>query len=275
MVDPGTVLDGGRYRLEERTHTGGLGEVWRASMAPVGWKVAVKILPAWYLEQPGFAERFRDAVRALGRVTHPGVASPIDLGRDESIGPYLVMKYVDGDSLALVLGRVGRLTPDRTLAILAQTADALQAIHEQGLVHRNVKPHNVLLWPDDTVVLAGCDVARAAGADNLTPAGSVIGDGTYITPEEALGEPVTSQTDIYALGVVAYECLSGRRPFDGDNHIEAAMRHVRRAPPPLPADVPEGVCAMVDRALAKAPADRWPSAAAFAQAARQASEGCG
>jgi eukaryotic-like serine/threonine-protein kinase len=143
---------------------------------------------------------------------------------------------------------------------------------EQGLVHRNVKPHNVLLWPDDIVVLAACEVARLAGADDLSPFGSVIGDCTYITPEEALGQPVTVQTDIYALGVVAYVCLSGRRPFDSDNHLEAAMRHVRDAPPPLPPEVPANVCAIVERALAKDPADRWPSAAAFEQAARQAGD---
>ncbi len=273
MLGPGTVV--GRYRLEERIDAGGTGDVWRGVDVVIGRPVAVKFLPTSYLEQPGFADRFRVALRALGSITHHGVASPIDYGRDESIGAYMVMKYVGGDSLAHILARVGQLPPDRTLAILAQAADALQAVHEAGLVHRNVTPHNVRIWLDDMVVLTGCDIARQAGADKLTAAGSVIGSGTYITPEEALGEAVTSQTDIYALGVVAYVCLSGRRPFDSDNHLEAAMRHVRDAPPPRQPGVPANVCAIVERALAKDPADRWPSAAAFAQAARQAGDDLG
>ncbi len=181
----------------------------------------------------------------------------------------LVMEYVDGDALSRTLARVGRLTPARTMALVAQAADALHSAHEMGVVHRDVKPGNLLVRPNGTLVLTDFGIARSAGAAALTAAGSVLGTATYISPEQAMGEQATRLSDIYALGVVAYQCLAGRRPFEGENPLEIAMRHVREAPAPLPPDIPPAVRAIVERAMAKDPAARWPTASAFAAISRR------
>jgi serine/threonine-protein kinase len=156
------------------------------------------------------------------------------------------------------------------MALVAQAADALHAAHERGVVHRDVKPGNLLVRPNGTLVLTDFGIARAAGAAQLTAAGSVLGTASYISPEQAMGEQATALSDVYALGVVAYQCLAGRRPFEGGNPLEIAMRHVREAPPPLPPDIPPQVRAIVERAIAKDPAARWPTAAAFAAVSRRA-----
>ena len=183
------------------------------------------------------------------------------------------MEYVEGDALSRTLARVGRLTPARTMALIAQAADALQAAHEKGIVHRDVKPGNLLVRPNGTLVLTDFGIARSAAAGQLTAAGSVLGTASYISPEQASGELATPASDIYALGVVAYQCLAGRRPFEGETPIEIAMQHVDGTPPPLPPDIPGPVRAVVERCLAKDPAQRWPSAAALAAAARLAASG--
>src|ERR687884_705340 len=151
----------------------------------------------------------------------------------------------------------------RTMALIAQAADALHAAHQKGIVHRDVKPGNLLVRPNGTLVLTDFGIARSAAVGQLTQAGSVLGTASYISPEQASGAVATPLSDIYALGVVAYQCLSGHRPFDGATPIEIAMKHVRETPRPLPADIPPPVRAIVDRALAKNPADRWPSASAM------------
>jgi eukaryotic-like serine/threonine-protein kinase len=268
MISPGTML-GGRYRLEERIASGGMGDVWRCVDDVLGRTVAVKVLLPSLLEEAGFTERFRAEARTMATINHPGVVDIYDYGSDPTVGAYLVMEYVEGDALSRTLARVGRLTPARTMALVAQAADALHAAHEKGVVHRDVKPGNLLVRPNGTLVLTDFGIARSAGAAQLTAAGSVLGTATYISPEQAMGEQATALSDIYALGVVAYQCLAGRRPFEGENPLEIAMRHVREAPPPLPADIPPQVRAIVDRAMAKDPAARWPTAAAFAGVARR------
>jgi serine/threonine-protein kinase len=180
------------------------------------------------------------------------------------------MEYVEGDALSRTLARVGRLTPARTMALVAQAADALHAAHEMGVVHRDVKPGNLLVRPNGTLVLTDFGIARSIGSAQLTAAGSVLGTASYISPEQAMGEQATRLSDVYALGVVAYQCLAGRRPFEGENPLEIAMRHVRETPPPLPPDIPPQVRAIVERAMAKDPGARWATAAAFAQVARRA-----
>jgi serine/threonine-protein kinase len=180
------------------------------------------------------------------------------------------MEYVDGDALSRTLARVGRLTPARTMALVAQAADALHAAHQTGVVHRDVKPGNLLVRPNGTLVLTDFGIARSVGAAQLTAAGSVLGTASYISPEQAMGEQATPLSDVYALGVVAYQCLAGRRPFEGENPLEIAMRHVREAPPPLPPDIPPSVRAIVERAMAKQPHARWPDASAFGAVARRA-----
>jgi eukaryotic-like serine/threonine-protein kinase len=268
MISPGVTL-GGRYRLDERIAGGGMGDVWRGTDEVLGRTFAVKILLPALLDEPGFAERFRGEARTMATINHPGVVDVYDYGSDQQLA-FLVMEYVEGDALSRTLSRVGRLTPARTMALVAQAADALQAAHANGIVHRDVKPGNLLVRPNGTLVLTDFGIARSALVGQLTVAGSVLGTASYISPEQASGAVATAASDVYALGVVAYQCLSGHRPFDGATPIEIAMKHVRDTPRPLPSDIPPPVRAIVDRALAKDPGARWPSAAAMAAVARQA-----
>ncbi|WP_405102051.1 protein kinase domain-containing protein [Micromonospora sp. NBC_01412] len=268
MLSPGVQL-GNRYRLDERIASGGMGDVWRGTDQVLGRTVAVKSLLPALLDEPGFAERFRGEARTMATINHPGVVDVYDFGSDQEIA-FLVMEYVEGDALSSTLGRVGRLTPARTMALLAQAADALHAAHCKGIVHRDVKPGNLLVRPNGTLVLTDFGIARSELVGQLTAAGSVLGTASYISPEQATGAVATPASDVYALGVVAYQCLAGRRPFEGDNPLEIAMRHVRDAPRPLPGDIPPPVRAIVERAMAKDPTARWPSAAALAGVARQA-----
>ncbi|WP_435206117.1 protein kinase domain-containing protein [Micromonospora sp. bgisy143] len=267
MLSPGVQL-GNRYRLDERIASGGMGDVWRGTDQVLGRTVAVKSLLPALLDDPDFAERFRGEARTMATINHPGVVDVYDFGNDQQIA-FLVMEYVEGDALSSTLSRVGRLTPARTMALVAQAADALHAAHEKGIVHRDVKPGNLLVRPNGTLVLTDFGIARSDIVGQLTAAGSVLGTASYISPEQATGQVATPASDVYALGVVAYQCLAGRRPFEGDNPLDIAMRHVRETPRPLPNDIPPQVRAVVERALAKDPAARWPSAAALASVARQ------
>jgi serine/threonine protein kinase len=267
MLSPGTTL-GGRYRLDERIAGGGMGDVWRGTDEVLGRTVAIKVLLPALLDEPGFAERFRGEARTMATINHPGVVDVYDYGSENGTA-FLIMEYIEGDALSRTLSRVGRLTPARTMALLAQAADALHAAHDKGVIHRDVKPGNLLVRPNGTLVLTDFGIARSAMVGQLTAAGSVLGTASYISPEQASGATATALSDVYALGVVAYQCLSGHRPFEGDNPLEIAMRHVRDTPPPLPADIPPVVRQVVDRAMAKDPAARWPNAAALAQVARR------
>jgi hypothetical protein len=270
MVSPGVTLSG-RYRLDERIAGGGMGDVWRGTDEVLGRTVAVKILLPALLEEPGFAERFRGEARTMATINHPGVVNVYDYGNEDGTA-FLVMEYVEGDALSRTLSRVHRLTPARTMALIAQAADALHAAHEKGIVHRDVKPGNLLVRPNGTLVLTDFGIARSAAAAQLTQAGSVLGTASYLAPEQAAGKTASPLSDVYALGVVAYQCLAGRRPFEGDNPLEIAMRHVRDVPPPLPRDIPPAVRQVVECAMAKDPSARYPSAAAMAQVARRAGQ---
>ncbi|QOC95047.1 serine/threonine-protein kinase [Micromonospora craniellae] len=267
MLSPGVQL-GNRYRLDERIASGGMGDVWRGLDQVLGRTVAVKSLLPALLDEPGFAERFRGEARTMATINHPGVVDVYDFGNDQEIA-FLVMEYVEGDPLSATLSRVGRLTPARTMALVAQAADALHAAHLKGIVHRDVKPGNLLVRPNGTLVLTDFGIARSELVGQLTAAGSVLGTASYISPEQATGQVATPASDVYALGVVAYQCLAGRRPFEGDNPLDIAMRHVRETPRQLPSDIPPQVCALVERAMAKDPKDRWQSAAMLAGVARQ------
>ena len=264
----------GRYRMDEHIAAGGMGEVWKGTDEVLGRTVAIKILLPSLVAEPGFAQRFRDEARTMATINHPGVVNVYDYGSDQGV-TYLVMEYVEGDALSKTLSRVGRLTPGRTMSLLAQAADALQAAHDKGIVHRDVKPANLLVRPNGTLVLTDFGIARGAAASNLTAVGSVLGTASYISPEQASGGKATPASDVYALGVVAYQCLAGRRPFEGGSPIEIALQHVDGVPPPLPPDIPPAVRALVERCLAKQPATRYPTAAALAAAARLAATGQG
>src|SRR5256885_1822799 len=207
MVSPGTML-GGRYRLDERIAGGGMGDVWRGTDEVLGRTVAIKILLPALLEEAGFAERFRGEARTMATINHPGVVDIYDYGNENGTA-FLIMEYVEGDALSRTLSRVGRLTPARTMALVAQAADALHAAHDKGIVHRDVKPGNLLVRPNGTLVLTDFGIARSAMVGQLTAAGSVLGTASYISPEQASGATATALSDAYALGVVAYQCLSG------------------------------------------------------------------
>jgi len=268
MFSPGVLL-GNRYRLEERIASGGMGDVWRGFDDVLGRTVAVKILLPALLDEPGFADRFRGEARTMATVNHPGVVDIYDYGNDDQVA-FLVMEHVAGDALNKTLGRVSRLTPARTMALIAQAAEALHAAHLKGVVHRDVKPGNLMVRADGSLVVIDFGIARSALVGQLTAAGSVLGTASYISPEQANGLTATALSDVYALGIVAYQCLAGRRPFVGDNPVEIAMKHARDAAPPMPADIPPPVRAIVERAMAKDPSARFPTAAAMAIVARQA-----
>lgn len=258
----------GRYRLDSRIGAGGMGEVWRATDELLGRTVAVKtVLPA-LADDADFARRFLAEARAMAGVHHRGVVAIHDLYHGPE-GAFLVMEFVDGEPLSQVLTRYGRLAAPPALHLVGQAADALHAVHGRGIVHRDVKPGNMLVRPDGTLLLTDFGIARRDGATALTATGAVIGTLSYLAPEQVLGHPATPRSDVYALGVVAYECLSGRRPFTAENPFAAAMMRLNQAPPPLDPDVPAPVAALVERALAVEPGDRWASAAAFGSAIAQ------
>jgi serine/threonine-protein kinase len=270
MPEPGTRL-GGRYRLDRRIGTGGMGEVWRATDELLGRTVAVKVMLPALLREPGFIRRFLVEAQAMASVSHPGVVAIHDYHSDQAAGTaFLVMAYVDGEPLS---GLVGRLTPADTMGMVAQVAGALQAVHDRGIVHRDIKPGNLLVRADRTVMLTDFGIARAEGDPTLTATGAVLGTPTYLAPEQVLGERATPRSDIYSLGLVAYECLAGRRPFEAESPLAVALLRVREAPRTLGVDIPPAVLAVIERALAADPADRWQSAAELADAARRAAAG--
>ncbi|MEV6865808.1 protein kinase [Streptosporangium subroseum] len=278
MVAQGTTL-AARYRLDSRIGAGGMGEVWRGEDIVLARTVAVKVLLPGRTDDPGFLVRFQSEARAMATINHPGVVDVYDYGIHEVPGAgataYLVMKFVDSEPLDRLLGRLGSIAPAAAMDLIAQAASAMQAVHDQGIVHRDIKPGNLLVRSDGTLVLTDFGIARSDAASRLTDAGMVLGTAAYCAPEQAEGAPVTPAVDIYALGVVAYECLAGRRPFEGDTPVTVALKHIREMPPPLPQHVPPAIRALVERSLAKDPARRFPSAMAMSAAARQSILGLG
>lgn len=264
----GFVVDG-RYRLSRRIAGGGMGDVWRAHDQTIGRTVAIKVLKPEYLSEPAFLQRFRSEARLAGMLSHPGIAAVHDYGEDG--GPegsaWLVMELVEGEALSTLLHRRGFLPPDQALDVIGQVALALQAAHDAGVVHRDVKPGNLLVRPDGVVKVTDFGIARATGSAPLTRTGTVLGTAHYLSPEQALGKPASPASDVYALGVVGYECLAGRRPFEGDSPVEVALAHQRDQPPPLPGGLPAPVSKLIARALAKDPADRFRTAGALGRTA--------
>ncbi|PQZ90248.1 protein kinase [Arthrobacter sp. MYb227] len=257
---------GGRYKLTDRIAIGGMGEVWRARDQVLGRLVAIKILKEEYTGDPGFLQRFRVEARHTALLNHNGIASVFDYGEEEG-SAYLVMELVPGQPLSTIIERERVLSPDRTLSIISQTAKALAAAHVQGLVHRDVKPGNILVLPDGRVKITDFGIARIADQVPLTATGQVMGTAQYLAPEQATGQQATGSSDIYALGVIGYELLAGRRPFTGESQIAIALAQVNDAPPPLPESIPESVRALVMSMLAKDPSDRPADAEALAVAA--------
>jgi hypothetical protein len=256
---------GGRFQLTDRIAIGGMGEVWKARDLVLGRIVAIKILKEEYTGDPGFLNRFRAEARHTALLNHEGIANVFDYGEEEG-SAYLVMELVPGLPLSSIIERDKSLTPDRTLSIIGQTATALAAAHKQGLVHRDVKPGNLLILPDGRVKITDFGIARLADQVPLTATGQVMGTAQYLAPEQATGQQATGSSDIYALGVIGYELLAGTRPFSGESQIAIALAQVNDTPPPLPESIPVPVRALIMSMLAKDPADRPADAEALARA---------
>ncbi|MEV4347496.1 serine/threonine-protein kinase [Actinoplanes sp. NPDC049596] len=265
----GDVLTG-RYRLDDRIAGGGMGEVWRATDLQLGRRVAVKTLRSDRAADAHFQIRFRDEARALAALDHPGVVAVYDYGQEAGGDAYLVMAQVDGQPLSHRLAERGWLEPAETMSIVAQVGRALQAAHDAGIVHRDVKPGNMIVQPDGSVVLVDFGVARSPGSAALTGAEEVVGTAYYISPEQVSKHPAGPASDVYSLGAVAFHCLAGHPPFQGHSPLTIALQHVNDDPPPLSADIPPSVRAVVSTAMAKDPRARFASAAAMAAAADRA-----
>ena len=266
-----TVL-GNRYSLTKRIAIGGMGEVWAATDTVLGREVAVKILRDDLVDSPVFLARFRAEARHTAALAHPGIASVFDYGEDgddEARVAYLVMELVPGQPLSKVMAQRGTLPVDMVLSVLSQAAEALHAAHVRGVVHRDVKPGNLLLLDDGAIKVTDFGIARAANSAALTEVGQVMGTARYIAPEQATGHEATPASDVYSLGVIGYEMLAGQPPFAADNAAALAMAHVHNPPPPLPPTVPEDVQVAIAEALSKDPSDRPHDAHEFAVQLRQ------
>ncbi len=257
---------GSRYELVSRIAIGGMGEVWKATDSVIGRTVAIKILKDEYMGDPGFRERFRAESRHAALVNHEGIANVFDYGEEDG-SAYLVMELVPGEALSSVLDREKILPATKVLHIVAQTTAALHAAHQAGLVHRDIKPGNLLITPDGAVKITDFGIARLADQVPLTATGQVMGTVQYLAPEQASGKPASPATDVYSLGIVAYEALAGKRPFRGESQVAIAMAQIKEAPPALPTSIPEAVRKLVLSCMAKKPGDRPASAADLSQAA--------
>jgi eukaryotic-like serine/threonine-protein kinase len=249
----------GRYELEELCGAGGMSSVYRAHDRLLERKVAIKILHERHGEDAEFVERFRREARAVAQLSHPNIVTVIDRG-SEGDRQFIVFEYVDGENLKELVRRKGVLPIADVVGIGIEIARALAFAHERGLVHRDVKPQNVLLNGDGQAKVTDFGIARSLDVEKgVTQTGTVLGTSTYIAPEQASGEKVDERSDVYSLGVVLFELLTGEVPFSGESFVAVAMKHVSEPPPPVlerRPDTPARLAFAVDRALAKDPADR-------------------
>ena len=257
----------GRYELEEVVGHGGMSSVYRAHDSLLERYVALKILHEQYNEDDDFVERFKREARSVAQLQHPSIVTVIDRGEEEG-RQYIVFEYIDGENLKEFVVRKGRLEVREALEIAVDIARALAFAHEHGLIHRDVKPQNVLLNGDGRAKVTDFGIARSLDVERgVTQTGTVLGTSNYIAPEQASGQPVDVHTDVYSLGVVLYELLTGDVPFPGESFVAVAMKHVQEPPPnvlDVRGDVPLRVAAAIDRALEKDPAQRFPTMDAFA-----------
>ncbi|MEA2826125.1 MAG: eukaryotic-like serine/threonine-protein kinase [Actinomycetota bacterium] len=269
----------GRYRLKQPIAKGGMAEVWEADDDVLGRSVAVKVLLPEFAADPTFIERFRREAIAAARLAHPNIVSTFDTGVDASLGggglAFIVMELVDGRTLKDVLAERGPLDAHEATTLAAQVAGALHYAHEAGIVHRDVKPANILICSDGRVKVADFGIAKAALSDvnfadfDLTGTGMVVGTAKYLSPEQFEGQPVDRRSDVYALGVVLYEMLCGRPPFTGNTDMAIGIQHVDHkplSPRQVRAGIPRPVEAIVLKAMAKSPDHRYPTAAALQSA---------
>jgi serine/threonine-protein kinase len=230
VAEIGQVLNG-RYRLVELLGEGGMATIYRATDAELGRDVAVKVMRPEYGRDPGFIARFRQEAQAAARLSHPNIAQVYDYGSDGG-APFIVMELVEGGDLASVIRERGPLPVGAAARIAGQIADALEAAHARGIIHRDVKPSNVLLAPDGRVKVVDFGIARALSEAQLTLPGTTLGSVHYFSPEQARGEVVTQRSDIYSLGLVLWEMLTGRRTWSGDSAAAVAVARLSSDPPP-------------------------------------------
>jgi eukaryotic-like serine/threonine-protein kinase len=266
MATAGTLLDE-RYLLDDQIGAGGFSEVWRATDTVLMRPVAVKLLCAAHVDQPDIRARFKAEARYGGSLCHEHIARVYDYAEPSHGQAYLVMELIDGPSLAAMLAG-GPLGAARTMDIVAQVAAGLHAAHSAGLVHRDVKPTNIVFTSEGTARITDFGIAHLAGSAPLTATGMVLGTADYLAPERIAGAPAHPESDVYSLGIVAYECLAGARPFSG-TPLQIAIAHRERQLPPLPVSVRADVAAFVTMLTAKDPAARPASADEVACHARQ------
>ena len=272
MIVLGTLL-GGRYRLDAQIGHGGMSTVYRAFDTVLERPVAIKLMRREIASDSDQLERFRREARAVAQLNHPHIVTVIDAGEEPSengggeesqVGaPYIVLEYVEGETLRELIRRDGPLEVPVAIAYTIEIARALGAAHDRRIVHRDVKPQNVLIGLEGGAKITDFGIARSLSEESLTMAGRVLGTTDYVSPEQALGQPVTGQSDIYSLGVVLYEMLTGEVPFTGPSPVAVAMRHVREQLPDIQhkrPNVSAATAAVLDRAVAKDPADRYPDA---------------
>jgi serine/threonine protein kinase len=260
MTVIGTLI-GERFRLEEKVGSGGMSSVYRAFDPTLERLVAIKLMHRDISSDPDQLERFRREARAVARLNHPHVVTVIDAGEDEG-APYIVFEYVEGETLKERIRRLGRLPVSEAVAYAIEIARALESAHANKLVHRDVKPQNVLIDPDGRAKVTDFGIARSMEAQALTAPGRVLGTTDYVSPEQALGHEVTAQSDIYSLGVVLYEMLTGETPFKADTQVAVAMKHVKEPLPDVQRRRPEisaSLAAVMERATAKEVQNRYGS----------------
>jgi serine/threonine-protein kinase len=260
----GTVLSG-RYRLESKLGSGGMSTVYLARDETLQRWVAVKVMHREMSDQPDQLERFRREARAVAQLSHPNVVSVIDAGEDGG-HPYIVFEYVDGETLKQRIDRLGRLPVVEAAAYGIEVGRGLAAAHAQRLIHRDVKPQNVLIDPEGRAKVTDFGIARSLESDGLTKTGRVLGTTDYVAPEQAMGQSVDARCDIYSLGVLLYEMLTGEVPFRADTLVGVAMKHVNEQMPDVQERCPgvsSALAAVVERATAKEPKKRYPEMVAM------------
>ena len=256
-----------RYEIDSVLGQGGMAEVYLGRDKVLGRPVAVKVLGSQFARDRPFVVRFRREAQAAAALNHPNVVSVFDTGSDDGTH-FIVMEYVQGKTLAQVLREGGRILPERAAEIAQAVAEALAFAHAAGIIHRDVKPGNIMLTPSGDVKVMDFGIARATTSETLTATATVLGTATYFSPEQAQGEPVDARSDIYSLGCVLYEMLTGHPPFAGETPVSVAYKHVKEEPVPpssLNADIPADVDAIVMKCLAKNPANRYQTARELAQ----------
>ncbi|HYH28741.1 MAG TPA: Stk1 family PASTA domain-containing Ser/Thr kinase [Actinomycetota bacterium] len=265
MAEKRRVL-AGRYEIGSAVGQGGMAKVFRATDEVLGRTVAVKVLAPEFARDQQFVERFRREAQAAAALNHPNIVSVFDTGSENGVH-FIVMEYLEGRTLREVLSQEGPLHPDRAAEVAESISNALGSAHQQNLVHRDIKPGNIMLTPSGDVKVMDFGIARATTGEALTQTATVLGTASYFSPEQAKGEPVDQRSDIYSVGCVLYELVTGRAPFTGDSPVAIAYKHVREAPV-LPSsinpDVPPALEAVIMKALAKNPANRYQRASEMA-----------